>query len=178
MHPHETQKLNFEEKYRNLFEDAIDGIAYIYRLGIITDVNKKAVEMFGGTRKELIGKHFTKLGVFNFREMLRYVKIFSDIIKGKKNKLTINLKNRKGRLIYLECSIFPLKEGNKTTGIIIIMRDATQRMEMEGKLRENEEKFRSLVENAVDPIIILDNKGIFIEINSKVEELLGYKKMN
>lgn len=175
MHPDEIQKLSFEEKYRNLFENATDGIAYIDRLGIITDVNKKAVEIFGGTRKELIGKHFTKLGVLNLREMPSYVKIFSDIIKGKKDKLIINLKNRKGRLTYLECSISSLKKGNKTTSIIIIMRDVTQRMEMEQELRESEEKYKLIFEGASDGILIADVKTKkFVFANPQICGITGY----
>jgi len=43
-------------------------------------------------------------------------------------------------------------------------------------LKGCEGKYRVLFENAVDPIVILDKKGRFIEVNKKVEEILGYKR--
>jgi len=46
--------------------------------------------------------------------------------------------------------------------------------QMEKVLIENEEKYRSLFENAPDGISLLDSKGIIIDCNSKDCELLGY----
>lgn len=47
---------------------------------------------------------------------------------------------------------------------------------MEEKLKKLEKEYRILFENATDPIVIIDKKGKFIEINKKFEEILGYKK--
>ncbi|MEM5778325.1 MAG: PAS domain S-box protein [Candidatus Aenigmatarchaeota archaeon] len=43
-------------------------------------------------------------------------------------------------------------------------------------LRESEEKYKILFDLASDPIVILDKNGRFVEVNKKVEELLGYSK--
>jgi len=49
-----------EEKFRSIFENANDALMYLDRSGRILDVNRRAIEVFGGMREELIGKHFTK----------------------------------------------------------------------------------------------------------------------
>ncbi len=41
---------------------------------------------------------------------------------------------------------------------------------------EGKDIYRNLFENAVDPIVILDKKGKFTEINNKVVEILGYTR--
>jgi len=43
------------------------------------------------------------------------------------------------------------------------------------QLKESEEKFRTIFENANDVIVYFDPEGTILEINSKVEELFGYK---
>jgi PAS domain S-box-containing protein len=42
--------------------------------------------------------------------------------------------------------------------------------------KEFEEKFKFLFDNAADSMVILDDKGKFIQINKKVKEILGYEE--
>ena len=37
-------------------------------------------------------------------------------------------------------------------------------------------KYRSLFETAIDPIIVVDTKGLFVDVNQQVTNLLGYRK--
>jgi PAS domain S-box-containing protein len=53
--------------------------------------------------------------------------------------------------------------------------DITEHKKAEEALRESEEKYRNLFENASDPIITLDREGNVISINKIVEEY-GYKR--
>jgi len=57
----------------------------------------------------------------------------------------------------------------KIIGTMGISRDIT-------KLKESEKRYRNLFESSTDPIIILDKKGSFIDINPQVINLLGYNK--
>ena len=49
-----------EEYYRNLFEEACDGIATLSLDGCITNVNKTSMHMLGWSRDELVGKPVTQ----------------------------------------------------------------------------------------------------------------------
>ena len=44
------------------------------------------------------------------------------------------------------------------------------------RLRESEEKFRTIFENVSDEIIYLDNNGTILEINDRCEDLFGLKR--
>ena len=77
-----------EEKFRSLFESASDAMMYLDTSGKILEVNKKAVELFGGSKEELIGKHFAKVGVISIRELPTLMHNFAKVLAGKKINLT------------------------------------------------------------------------------------------
>jgi PAS domain S-box-containing protein len=47
---------------------------------------------------------------------------------------------------------------------------------MEEVLKESEEKYRNLFENAIDPIFIVDAESNYIEVNKRAVEVFGYSK--
>jgi len=62
-------------------------------------------------------------------------------------------------------------EGGKAE--LVIVRDITDRMELMEALKESEEKFRGLVENAQDAIYVITPEG-FEYVNPAFEKLTGY----
>lgn len=65
---------------------------------------------------------------------------------------------------------------NENGDVIIdgVALDITDRKEAESALRQREQRFRSLIENATDITIILDAEGIFRYISPSVKRILGY----
>ncbi|MBU0528939.1 PAS domain S-box protein [bacterium] len=168
-----------EEKYRTLTENLNVGI---YRVtpgskGKFIEVNQAFLDIFGykdknsllninvselyehpSTRKK-ISQIFKSLG-FIKNEEIRLIKkdgtpfICSDT--------AIAVKDNKGKIIYYDG----------------ILEDITERVGLRNKLIENEEKYRSIVDNSPDIIMRVDPKGIITYINSKYsgqtpEEVIG-----
>jgi PAS domain S-box-containing protein len=157
-----------EEKFRKIFENANDSLIYLDTSGRIIEVNEKAVQTFGGSKEELLGKNFIKAGVFSLRDVPKLLSIFARILRGKEGYASLLIKNKKGQELYLECSSSIIKIDDKLVGILVIARDITERKVMEEKLRESEEKWRSLVKNAPNVIIIVDRDGKIQFINRTV----------
>lgn len=65
--------------------------------------------------------------------------------------------------------------GKKPVGVVGVMRDITQRKQVENALMESEEKFRSLVETTPGIIWEIDTAGTFLYISPMVREVLGYE---
>ncbi|MEY2640087.1 MAG: hypothetical protein RIR90_1569 [Bacteroidota bacterium] len=59
-------------------------------------------------------------------------------------------------------------------GISFFFKDTTKQKEAELRLRESEEKYRSLIENSPDIIAIIDEHGYIWDCNGAVEKSTGY----
>ncbi|XWK90306.1 MAG: PAS domain S-box protein [Phormidium sp.] len=84
-----------------------------------------------------------------------------------------------GSEFWVEFSVVPV--ANKTgwyTHWISVQRDITERKEAEEALRRSEERFRSLIENALDIITIIDADGTISYESPSVEKVLGYASVD
>ena len=181
-----------EEKFKNIFESANDAMIYLDRSGRILDVNRKAVEVFGGSKKELVEKHFTKVGVFSPRDIPTLMTAFAKSIAGKPATLNVRIKNKKGQEIFLEGSASVMNVDDKVAKLVIA-RDVTERKKMAEKLKhysehleeliqkrteellESEKRYSVLVEEASDGVAILQDEKIAF-VNKKVSEITGYSR--
>jgi PAS domain S-box-containing protein len=165
-----------EEKFRNIFENASDCMIYLDKTGRILDVNEKAVQVFGGSKEELLGKRFTQLGVLSLRDVPKVMGAFANILAGKKATLEVCIKNKKGQELYLDCSSSFTKIDGRFVRILVIARDVTERKKMEEALREGEERFKTLMEEAPIGIFNTDLRGKITYFNKRFEEATGYSR--
>jgi len=70
----------------------------------------------------------------------------------------------------------PLKINDQVYGVVIAQMDITDRKLAEEALRESEERFRLLVEQAVDGIFMADAQGRYIDVNTAGARMLGYTR--
>jgi len=167
--------------YKGIFELSPDSIVTLNTKGFITSINSAGAKILGYSVDELIGRHFAKIGYMHIKDIPKYVEIFTAVISGKDVKpLEINLTRKDGTPIVVEVRVGLLKENGKITGIQAITRDVTERKKTEALLQRSEERWRSLVENAPNIIIVVDREGTIQYINRTVagfsrEETVGKK---
>jgi len=155
-----------EERYRMLFEGAEDGIYTLDLKGKFTSGNRKAEEITGYKREELIGKYFTTL-LPSKTEILRLLKIFKDIItsKGDAYKFETKLKNKQGNLVPIEIKGSILKDGGRPVGLLGIARDISERKKAEEELKAKNEKLEKF------RVMATGRELKMIELKEKIEEL-------
>jgi len=166
-----------EKKFETIFEYAPDAIYITDQKGNFINGNQAAEILTGYKREELIGKSFLKLKLLSPNEIIRAAKLLALNIMGQStgpDEFILNTKD--GRKIPIEIRTFPLKtDGNKQ--IIGIARDITERKKSEEKIKESEEKYRSLFEASADGILIADiETKKFKFANSAICQMLGYNQ--
>ena len=137
-------------------------------------VNEAFTRTTGYTLKEVLGKTPRILqGARTNRHALD--KVRSALEKWEPVTVeTINYR-KDGSEFWVEFSIVPVADKNgRYTHWISVQRDITERKRTEVALRQSEERFRRVVENALDIITILDKDGIIHYESPSVEKVLGY----
>ena len=140
-------------------------------------VNEAFTRTTGYTLKEVLGKTPRILqGAKTNRQALD--KVRAALANWKPVTVeTINYR-KDGSEFWVEFSIVPVadKQGLYTHWISV-QRDITERKRTEVALRQSEERFRRVVENALDIITILDIDGIIHYESPSVEKVLGYSPL-
>lgn len=160
-----------EEKFRNLVSQAKDGI-FIIQDERLKFVNPAFCEITGFQAGELTGKPVVDLIAPEAREAI--VQTIKRRLEGAdipSIHSTTGIR-KDGRKIYLELNSSTIEYEGRPAAYVI-MRDTTSQMEAARKIRESEEKYRSLVEQANDGIVILQDGEVKF-INQMMARILGY----
>ncbi len=83
-----------------------------------------------------------------------------------------------GEEIRIEMTLSPIStvhdSGSEGRFVLAIIRDVTERKRMEEALRESEEQFRALVQNALDLVMVTEADGTIRYISPSAKRVLGY----
>ena len=134
-----------EEKYRKLFEEAMDAIFVAdAETGILIDCNRAATELVGRTKKELIGKHQRVLHPQQEIVEEGISKSFKQHLKEKEGQvLETQVVTKKGEIKEVAIKANLIELGGKKV-LHGIFRDITERKQMEKTLRESEGNYRNI----------------------------------
>ncbi len=163
-----------EKKYRLIVENVRDVVVTVDANGIRTYVSPSVERVLGYKPEEMVGK-----SVFEYvhPDDLDFVKaeFFNSIKERRECKATHRYKRKDGKWIWMESIGTPLYENGKFIGGVIITRDITERIELEMKLRESEERYRLLIDSSIDAIITANDKAEIVGWNKGAEKIFGYK---
>ncbi|MCC7573128.1 MAG: PAS domain S-box protein [Candidatus Methanofastidiosum sp.] len=164
-------KINFKE-YFSIFENINEAICINTKDGTIFFVNNSTLDLFGYSRNEMIGMNIVKLYA-NPKDRPNIINILEK--QGFLKDYPVKLKKKDGKIIDCEFNTKITKENNDNKIFYGFIRNISERKKIEDKLKESEEKYRTLFENASDSIFLIKN-GVFVDCNSKTLTILGYKK--
>tara|TARA_R110002049_G_scaffold116110_1_gene268486 strand:+ start:50074 stop:52935 length:2862 start_codon:yes stop_codon:yes gene_type:complete len=136
-------------------------------------VNKGALFNLGYSENEI--KALTPIDIKPDFTLTSFKRLVTPLTNKEKDKIVFFTNHkRKDESIYpVEVHLQLVTEGNNKRFLAIIL-DITERKKAELKLKTSEERFRSIVESAPDPIFIQTNK-CFVYLNKLAVELFGAK---
>jgi PAS domain S-box-containing protein len=165
----EVSVLN-EERFHQLFEQASDGIFIADVNGRYTNVNSAGCAMLGYTKEELLGK--TVMDVLREEDLPRLNEQREFLMKPGSSRLNEwFLKKKDGTLIPTEISTKILPNGQWQA----FVRDISERKRTQQILISSEQKFRGLLEEYQDAIIIVDKHGTIEFVNNQFKTKFGFE---
>jgi PAS domain S-box-containing protein len=121
-------------RFRQLFENAQEGIVITTDEGVITHANQEFLRIFGYKLKEVIGKNIDKLVAGE--KALRAKLITNNVVKGKNIALETVRRRKDGTPVDVSVIASPISTEEKQLGVFGIYRDITQRKKAERKLQK------------------------------------------
>lgn len=181
---HKQQKLELNQQqlreseahFRSVFEGMGEGLLITDLRDTVSYANERMATMTGYARDEMIGRRAYEL--FLPREDWpvldghneRRAQGYSDVYE-------TQLLHKDGSQFWSLIHATPLRDAHgKVTGTIGAQIDITERKWAEAALRESEERFRALIEQAVDAVMVHDENGQMLMANERVCQSLGYTR--
>ncbi|MFC1840484.1 PAS domain S-box protein [Thermodesulfobacteriota bacterium] len=177
----ETEKALWksEEKYRSLVESSDDSIYLVAEDLTYLFMNGRHLSQYGGETEKVIGRNYAE---FHFENEIRDFANRVQTVFDTGRSLSYEYQSERNGGYYLR-SLSPVKDsGGETKAVTVVSRDVTERKRAEEVIRESEEKYRDLFNNAevgmfrtrLDGSEILDLNDKFLDICGRTrEEVLG-----
>jgi PAS domain S-box-containing protein len=163
----EEQLRKNEERLRSFMDAATDSFSLWDSSLRLLDVNETGLTNFypHGIKESIIGSHIEE-----FHPNPEDIKVYREVLKTGKPFIADRIAPPD---IYGN-KIVSQKAFKVGDGLGIITSDITDRKRMEDELKESEEKFRSIFENAPIGMALVDFSFKFSKINNTFCEMLGY----
>lgn len=162
-----------EEKYRLFFENSMDGILITNGEGKIFGANKAACNIFGMTEEEICS--VGRSGILDESD-LNWKNFYAERLKNGKAKGELRHFRKNGTTFLAEITSVKFKTASGEEQANTIIRDITEQRKAQEALHKSEEKYRNLVEQAGDGIIIFTAGGLILDVNESASALTGCSK--
>lgn len=169
--------LDSETRFRATFEQAAVGIAHVSPEGKFLRINQKFCDITGYPLDELL--------TITFQDITHPDDLDGDINQVKRvlagaidnYSMEKRYRQKNSALIWTYLTVSLVRKNDATPDYFIaVIEDIRERKQAEAALRQSEEHFRSIFEQAMDGILIADAHTQFLDVNTAVCQMLGYTR--
>lgn len=166
---------NRDEKLRSIFLAAPAGIGMVANR-VILEANETLCRMIGYSKGELIGQNSSIL--YPTEDEYNYVggEKYDQIRENGIGTVETRWEKKDGAIIDVMLSSAPLDRKDLSKGVAFTVLDITERKKTEQALAASEQRYRELIELAVDGILLGSNDGLISGVNSQLEKMTGKRR--
>ena len=158
------------ELFRGVFEALPDAVVIVDDAGVVVRANAQCRTVFGYAAEELVGTPVDALVPVRFRSdhPSRRAGYGARPDPRPRGLLRLAAVRHDGTEFPAEISLAPIEvDGQRFVSATV--RDITERI-------RDEERFRSLLEAAPDPTVIIDTAGMIVLVNDRVQAVFGHTR--
>jgi len=164
-----------EQRYRELVENLNEGIWGIDNESKTNFVNPAMAEILGYSVEEMLGKH-----IFEFMDQKHVETAKKNLKRGKRGesgRYEFIFLHKDGSEIYTLINTQPLSdEQGNYQGALAAVQDISERKAAQQQMQENEEKYRSLVDNVGAALFLHNMDGRIVDVNQVTLKSYGYTR--
>jgi len=166
-----------EQRYKDIFENAKEGFVVVNgRKRRFVEVNKAMCEITGYKSKELLSMDIIDL--FSGDEQKKVQSIVRSRLEGKFGTIDapINylskIRDKRGEIHHMKITIVRILNRDEWFSVF---EDLTEQRKIQDALRASEEKYRKLIDDANDAVLIVNNQGQITFANNYFFKWSGYR---
>ncbi|RMF04186.1 MAG: PAS domain S-box protein [Chloroflexi bacterium] len=176
-----------EIKFRSVVEQATDGISLADEQGVIIEWNRSMAELTGLPAAGVVGQYTwdvqAQLDPARFRrpeDVTALKQSLQNVLQTGQMPWAGQIMEREythpdGSQRYIQGSVFPIQTA-KGFMLVSLSRDVTEHRQAQEALRQSEEQYRTLFEEAGDGIMVLDEQNNPLDANKRICTMLGYNR--
>lgn len=164
-----------KEYLNNVIESMADSLFVVGPDLKIKTVNRAALVLLGYTEDELVGQ---PIKVIFAQSTVRGTSLDTLLDRGLLRRSDKVFQTKDARTIPVSFSGAVMRDQEKKLlGIVCVAQDISVRKQMETALKESEERYRSVFENATDTIFTLDLNGVIVSLNPAFQKMTGWPRI-
>jgi len=161
-----------EGRYGALMEHASDAILILDPTARVVEVNRETERLLGRPRAEILGRHYDDFVVpdeqaDSARQLVQL------LTEGTLRVEQRQLVRADGTPLWVEVSASLVRLG-EISAVLTILHDITERRRGEEALRRSEARMKSVLDAALDALIMMDEQGLVVSWNARARDLFGW----
>lgn len=166
--------LDTVSKYRGVMSGASDAIILMSLSGQILEGNAKACELLEVQEEQL--SQLSVDDIHHPNDLENLMGHYQSLLWGQTDLVESRVVSQKGTETIVEISGRSVQTDSKQI-LVIVFRDITKQKKSNEDLKQSEERYRSLVNEAREGILLLNSTGQIIAANPKICETVGLKRL-
>ena len=167
-----------QQRFRNAFSIAPQGMALVSLQGEWMEVNDQLCEMLGYSREQLLSSTFQQ--ITHPDDLDADLQHIEELLAGEINTYQMEKRylDSQGRIIWVLLSVALVRNrDNQPVHFVSQIQDFSERIASEMAVREREDYLRTLLDNVLDAIITVDQQGYIETFNRAAEHIFGYSHL-